>query len=182
MQARVVQAAKGGEVAQALLGDRAHRVQPQELEPGHAEVDAADGVVAQPPRPQRAAVADAVIEDAPRVGEVVSILPEYLRHFDEGTGPGMPGRPVGQEVTPPEAAGAGVDGGRWHGRARLARPTPTVGCSTSPGRVRPAAGAGENGPPRRAFAHRWTRAISTSSINARQVILWRHNTLIKSRP
>ena len=60
----------------ARVGDRPHRVEPQELEAREAEVHAGDDVVAQPARAERAPVADAVAQDAPGVAPAPAVLPQ----------------------------------------------------------------------------------------------------------
>ncbi len=58
-----------------------HRVQPEQLEPHHAQVDPVDRPVAQSRRPERAAVAAAAREDLPGVGKVVAVLPRDPGHL-----------------------------------------------------------------------------------------------------
>src|SRR5262249_21263331 len=61
---------------QAVRIERAAGVQPQQSEPHVAEVNALDRPIAKPAGAQRAAVADAVLEDPPRVAQPISVLPE----------------------------------------------------------------------------------------------------------
>ena len=60
---------------------RAHRIQPEQLEPRHAQMRSIEHVVAQAVRSEEAAVAHAVIQDIPGVGKVSLIFPEDAQHF-----------------------------------------------------------------------------------------------------
>src|SRR6516225_11426369 len=58
-----------------------HGVQPQQPQPGHAQVNAFHGGVAESGWAERAAVADTVTQDAPGVAEIAAILPAHAGHL-----------------------------------------------------------------------------------------------------
>ena len=61
--------------------ERRHRVQPQQVEPNHAQVDAVHRPVPEPRRSESATVADSVAQDAPRVAALVAVLPRDPGHL-----------------------------------------------------------------------------------------------------
>jgi len=69
-------------VAEELVGDGAHRIEAQELEPRQAQVNARDHVVREPAWAERTAVAHAVPENAQRVAPAAAVLPGDLQHLE----------------------------------------------------------------------------------------------------
>src|SRR5690606_3696534 len=61
---------------------RVHGVELEEVEPDETQVCAVERPVAQAARPERAAVADAVVQHAPRVAPLAAVPPGDLRHLE----------------------------------------------------------------------------------------------------
>ena len=81
--------------------DRLIRIKRQleEVEPRRAEMDALHRPVAKACDAKRAAVAHALGKDAPRVGQVVTVVPDRAEHLEVVIGLG-PADPVGHEAYP----------------------------------------------------------------------------------
>ena len=79
-QLRAAELAQLLDVGEHRRVERAHRVDPQQVEPRRAEVDAGDRPVVEAGDTERAAVAHALAQDAPRVRQVAAVLPDDLRH------------------------------------------------------------------------------------------------------
>ena len=77
----LAQGLEGGDVLQPGGVQRAHGVQPKQVEADPAEMHAVDRPVLQPPCAQGAAVTHALVEDAPGPGQAVAILPESTEDF-----------------------------------------------------------------------------------------------------
>ena len=76
----VAQAAQRLDVGEAPRVERRHGVEPQQVQPRHAQVDAVDRPVVQARDAERAAVAHAAAQHLPGVAEVVAVLPRDARH------------------------------------------------------------------------------------------------------
>ena len=61
--------------------ERRRRVEPHQLQPHHAEVDAVERPVGKARRAERAAVADAVVQNAPGERQLIAVLPCDGEHF-----------------------------------------------------------------------------------------------------
>jgi len=70
-----------GDIGQAPRVERGRRVQPHQLQPHHAQVDAVHRPIAQAGGAQRAPVAHALAQDAQRVRELVAVGPGHARHL-----------------------------------------------------------------------------------------------------
>src|SRR5262249_1015260 len=105
-----------------------------------------DHVVAESPRTERAAVADSVLQDPPRIAQLVTILPCDLQHLDERPWARMAAGADRQHVAKAKAAAARVEGSGAHAWRRL-----TVAASHAKTRRREAVRRGRppSAPPRR---------------------------------
>src|SRR4029079_11005194 len=74
---------EGRNVLEPFGIERAHRAEREEIEPHRAEMDAGHGPAGESRGPERAAVAHALRQDAPGVGQRSAVLPRGLRHLAE---------------------------------------------------------------------------------------------------
>src|SRR5437867_6161322 len=86
-----------------LVRSGGHRVESKQAKARQAEVDTVQGVVAQPAGSERAPIADAMVQNAPGVRQIVPVFPEDAEHLEvmvgllmpqaEGAKPGDPHSP-----------------------------------------------------------------------------------------
>jgi len=88
-EAAAVERGQTRDIGETSGVERRHGVEAEQLQADQAEVDAGHGVVAEAAGAERAAVADAVAEDAPGVGEIVAVFPDSFEDFEEVVGLGV---------------------------------------------------------------------------------------------
>jgi hypothetical protein len=88
-QLPVVAAPPGADVDEGVFRHGRHGVEPQQIQPRHAEVGALDGPVVETGYAERAAVAHAAGDYLPGVGQVVAVVPHDLEHVAEVFGLGV---------------------------------------------------------------------------------------------
>ncbi len=79
-----------GNIRKKIHVQRRHRVQPQKIQPRHAQVNAIDGPVVKARDAERAAIAHAFAEHFPRVADIVAIRPGDAQHVAEVLGLVLP--------------------------------------------------------------------------------------------
>src|SRR5665213_3628279 len=79
-QLRIVHLRQRGNIFQQTRVQGGHRIEAQQIQPRHTEMDAFNGPIMEARHAEGATVANALAQDLPRVGEIVAVLPNHAGH------------------------------------------------------------------------------------------------------